>query len=159
FVPAVLVVASITLVANGYLLGDWGAALIRATAVLVIACPCALGLATPTALMVGVGQGARSGILVRDAASLERAAKIDMLVVDKTGTLTAGTPTVVATIVQPGFTTSELLRLAMSLEAGATHPLARAIVANAESQQLVPLPLTEVHVHAGRGVSARHVAH
>jgi len=137
-------------------LGDWGAALIRATAVLVIACPCALGLATPTALMVGVGQGARNGILVRDAASLERAEKIDALVVDKTGTLTAGAPAVVATIAQPGFTTIDLLRLAMSLEAGATHPLARAIVANAESHELAPLPLTQVRVHAGRGASALH---
>jgi P-type Cu+ transporter len=156
FVPVVLVLASVTLVANGFVLGDWGAALIRATAVLVIACPCALGLATPTALMVGVGQGARNGILVRDAASLERAEKIDALVVDKTGTLTAGAPAVVATIAQPGFTTIDLLRLAMSLEAGATHPLARAIVANAESHELAPLPLTQVRVHAGRGVSALH---
>ena len=154
FVPAVLVVAAITLAGNGLAFGDWGAALMRATAVLVIACPCALGLATPTALMVGVGQGARRGILVRNAASLERAEKIDALVVDKTGTLTAGTPVVVATMTQPGFTESDLLRFARSLEEGATHPLARAIVAKAESLELAPVSMTGVRVHAGRGVSA-----
>ena len=159
FVPAVLVVAAITLVGNGLALGDWGAALMRATAVLVIACPCALGLATPTALMVGVGQGARSGILVRNAASLERAEKIDELVVDKTGTLTAGTPVVVATMTQSGFTESDLLHIARSLEEGATHPLARAIVAKAESLGLAPLPATGIRVHAGRGISALHGPH
>jgi len=154
FVPAVLLVAAITLVGNGLAFGDWGAALMRATAVLVIACPCALGLATPTALMVGVGQGARSGILVRNAASLERAEKIDVLVVDKTGTLTTGTPAVVATLTQPGFTASDLLRFAMSLDEGATHPLARAIVASAASMQLASLPVTAVRMHPGQGVSA-----
>ena len=133
FVPAVLVVAAVTLVGNGLALGDWGEALMRATAVLVIACPCALGLATPTALMVGVGKGAAAGILVRNAASLERAEKIDALVVDKTGTLTAGAPAVVATHPQPGFTSNEILLLALSLEQGATHPLARAIVARAQA--------------------------
>jgi Cu+-exporting ATPase len=153
FVPAVLVVAAVTLVANGMWLGDWGAALMRATAVLVIACPCALGLATPTALMVGVGKGAAAGILVRNAASLERAEKIDALVVDKTGTLTAGVPAVVATHPRPGFTANELLLLAMSLEQGATHPLARAIVDRAQALEQVPLPVANVRVHPGRGVS------
>jgi len=153
FVPAVLVVAALTLVGNGIALGDWGEALMRATAVLVIACPCALGLATPTALMVGVGKGASAGILVRNAASLERAEKIDALVVDKTGTLTAGAPAVAATHPRPGFTSNEVLLLAMSLEQGATHPLARAIVARAQALQLVPLPVDHVRVHPGRGVS------
>ena len=152
FVPAVLVIAAVTLVSNGLALGDWGAALMRATAVLVIACPCALGLATPTALMVGVGQGARSGILVRNAASLEHAEKIDALVVDKTGTLTVGAPVVTATFPEPGFTADDVLRIGMSLEAGATHPLARAIVAHANSANVAPMRVTGVRVHAGRGV-------
>jgi len=153
FVPAVLVVAAITLFANGLALGDWGDALMRATAVLVIACPCALGLATPTALMVGVGKGAAAGILVRNAASLERAEKIDALVVDKTGTLTSGTPAVTAVHPQPGSTVDELLGLALSLEQGATHPLARAIVARAHALHAAPLAVDNVRVYAGRGVS------
>jgi len=153
FVPAVLVIAAVTLIANGLLLDDWAAALMRATAVLVIACPCALGLATPTALMVGVGRAAQAGILIKNAAALERAEKIDALVVDKTGTLTLGAPAVVGVHAASGFTESELLRLASGLESGATHPLARAIVSHAAGRQLQPLALDNVRIHAGRGVS------
>ncbi len=153
FVPAVLVIAAVTLVANGVLSGDWAAALMRATAVLVIACPCALGLATPTALMVGVGLGAKEGILIRNAAALERAERIDALVVDKTGTLTAGMPSVAGVHPAAGFTGSELLVFATSLEQGAVHPLARAIITHAESLAMKPIPLGNVRVHAGRGVS------
>ena len=153
FVPAVLVIAAVTLVANGFLQGDWAAALMRATAVLVIACPCALGLATPTALMVGVGRGAQAGILIRNAAALERAEKIDSLVVDKTGTLTEGAPVVVGVHPARGFTERDVLVLAMSLEHGATHPLARAIVGRAAALGLTPVPVENVRVHPGRGVS------
>jgi Cu+-exporting ATPase len=153
FVPAVLAIAAVTLIANGIVLGDWSAALMRATAVLVIACPCALGLATPTALMVGVGRGAQAGILIKNAAALERAEKMNMLVVDKTGTLTVGTPVVAGIHPCGGFTAREMLLLAMSLEQGATHPLARAIVQRAESLELRPLPVDNVRIHAGRGVS------
>jgi len=153
FVPAVLVIAAVTLAANGFLLDDWAAALMRATAVLVIACPCALGLATPTALMVGVGRGAQAGILIRNAAALERAEKIDSLVVDKTGTLTEGAPVVVGVHPVRGFTESELLVLATSLERGATHPLARAIVSRASALGLAPVQVGNVRVHPGRGVS------
>jgi Cu+-exporting ATPase len=153
FVPAVLVIAAVTLMANGILLGDWAAALMRATAVLVIACPCALGLATPTALMVGVGRGAQAGILIKNAAALERAEKLDALVVDKTGTLTIGAPVVAAIHSCGGFTARELLLLAISLEQGATHPLARAIVQRAATLELRPLPVADIRIHAGRGVS------
>jgi P-type Cu+ transporter len=152
FVPFVLAVAGATLVANGLLSGDWAAALMRATAVLVIACPCALGLATPTALMVGVGRGARAGILIRNAAALERAERIDTLVVDKTGTLTEGKPVVVDVRPMAGFTEREVLELAMGLEQGATHPLARAIVGRAEALGLTPRPVQGVVMHPGRGV-------
>jgi Cu+-exporting ATPase len=152
FVPAVIAIAIVTLVANGLVLGDWASALLRATAVLVIACPCALGLATPTALMVGVGRGAQAGILVKNAAALERAEKMSALVVDKTGTLTVGVPAVVSVHPADGFDARDLLRLAMSLEAGATHPLARAIVKRAAELELKPLPVGNVRILAGRGV-------
>ena len=154
FVPAVLAIAAITFVANGILAGDWAAALMRATAVLVIACPCALGLATPTALIVGVGRGAQSGILIKNATALERAEKMDTLVVDKTGTLTVGEPVVVGVHPVGGITERELLQVAMSLEQGATHPLARAIVAHASALGLAPPRVDNVRFEAGRGVSA-----
>jgi Cu+-exporting ATPase len=156
FVPAVLVIAVVTLVGNGLLQGDWTQALLRATAVLVIACPCALGLATPTALMVGVGRGAQAGILIKNAEALERAEKIDVLVVDKTGTLTAGTPTVVAVRPAAGAAPGDVLRFAASLEHGATHPLAQAIVRSAADEDLDLLPVTAVRVHPGLGVSGDH---
>ena len=153
FVPAVIAIAIVTLIANGLLIADWASALLRATAVLVIACPCALGLATPTALMVGVGRGAQAGILVKNAAALERAEKMSALVVDKTGTLTVGAPAVMGVHPAKGFTANDLLRLAMSLEAGATHPLARAIVKRAADSELAPLPVGNVRIYAGRGVA------
>ncbi len=154
FVPAVLAIAAVTLVANGLALGDWAAALMRATAVLVIACPCALGLATPTALMVGVGRGAQAGILIKNAAALERAQGIDALIVDKTGTLTVGAPRVAAEYPAADRTVGEVMRLAASLETGASHPLAQAIVERARALELHPLPVGNVRVHPGQGVEA-----
>jgi Cu+-exporting ATPase len=156
FVPAVLAIAAITFVANGMLIGDWAVALMRATAVLVIACPCALGLATPTALIVGVGRGAQAGILIKNAAALERAEKVDMLVVDKTGTLTVGEPVVVGVHPVDGISEREVLLVAMSLERGATHPLARAILAHSATLGLSPLRVDNVRVDAGRGVTGAH---
>jgi P-type Cu+ transporter len=154
FVPAVLAIAAVTLVANGLVLGDWAAALMRATAVLVIACPCALGLATPTALMVGVGRGAQAGILIKNAAALERAQGIDALIVDKTGTLTVGKPRVAAEYPAGEFTVHELMLLAVSLETGAAHPLAQAILERARVLGVDPVPVGNVRQHPGQGVEA-----
>jgi len=153
FVPAVLVIAVLTFAANGLLTGDWPTALMRATAVLVIACPCALGLATPTALMVGVGLGAQAGILIKNAAALERAERIDALVIDKTGTLTLGAPRVAGVHPAEGHAEHEVLQLATSLEQGAAHPLARAIAMRADASGIQALPIANVRVQAGRGVS------
>jgi Cu+-exporting ATPase len=112
-------------------------ALVAAVAVLVIACPCALGLATPMSIMVGVGRGAQEGVLIRNAEALERMEKVDTLVVDKTGTLTAGKPAVTSIIAAQGFEQDEVLRLAASVEQASEHPLAAAIVAKAKERNLV----------------------
>ena len=135
FVPVVCVIALLTFAGWWLYAGDFAEALVNAVAVLVIACPCALGLATPTAIMVGTGQGARAGILVRNAEALERAGRIAVLAVDKTGTLTAGAPQV-TDIVAVGETADEALRLAAALEQGSEHPLARAILARAAAVDL-----------------------
>ena len=151
FVPAVVAVSVLTFAVWWIYSGFFTEALINAVAVLVIACPCALGLATPTAIMVGTGRGAQTGILVRDAAALERAEKIRTLIVDKTGTLTEGHPAVVA--VKAIDDESGLLRTAATLEQGSRHPLGQAIVAYAEQHQLVPGSLANFVSHAGMGVS------
>jgi Cu+-exporting ATPase len=128
FVPTVCVIALVTFAGWWWYAGDFAEALVNAVAVLVIACPCALGLATPTAIMVGTGQGARTGILVKNAEALERAEKITVLALDKTGTLTCGTPQV-TDVVPYGLSRDEVLGLAAALEQNSEHPLARAIVA------------------------------
>jgi Cu+-exporting ATPase len=127
FVPAVCLIAVFTFVGWWWSTGQFAEALVNAVAVLVIACPCALGLATPTAIMVGTGQGARAGILVRNAEALERAEKITVLALDKTGTLTCGAPQV-TDVVPYGLTRDEALGLAAALEQNSEHPLARAII-------------------------------
>lgn len=151
FVPAVISISVLTFAVWWLISGEPAQALINAVAVLVIACPCALGLATPTAIMVGTGRGAQSGILIRDAAALEHAEKIRTLVVDKTGTLTEGEPAVVAVWARND--ESELLRVALTLEQGSRHPLAQAIVAYATDHKLSPGALTEFNSITGRGVS------
>ena len=126
--------------------------LVAAVSVLIIACPCALGLATPMSIMVGVGRGAQSGVLIKDAEALERLEKVDTLVVDKTGTLTEGKPRVVAVLCAPGFASDDVLRLAASLERSSEHPLAAAIVAAAQEKGLALAEAGDFDAPAGKGV-------
>ncbi|MCL6555342.1 MAG: heavy metal translocating P-type ATPase [Burkholderiales bacterium] len=155
FVPAVMTVALLTFALWWTLAGDFTQALINAVAVLVIACPCALGLATPTAIMVGMGRGAQAGILVRDARALELAGRIDTLIVDKTGTLTEGRPGLTDILPAAGVEEATLLGHAASLEQGSRHPLAVAILDEAARRGLVPRPVSDFVNVAGKGVSAR----
>ncbi len=128
-------------------------ALISAVAVLIIACPCALGLATPMSIMIGTGRGATAGVLVRDAEALEVLAKVDTLVIDKTGTLTEGKPSLAAITTQPGWNGLELLRLAASLERGSEHPLAGAIVAAAVDRSMELAGVRDFRSFTGQGVT------
>ncbi len=154
FVPAVVLIAVFTLIAWGF----WGPeprlahAVINAVAVLIIACPCALGLATPMSIMVGTGKGASMGVLIKNAEALEILQKVDTLVVDKTGTLTQGKPQLVAVQVAEGFDEKEVLRLAASLERASEHPLAEAIVRGAEEQGIKLSLITEFDSITGQGV-------
>jgi Cu+-exporting ATPase len=154
FVPAVLVVAGLAFVGWGL----WGPpprlahALVNAVAVLIIACPCALGLATPMAIMVGTGRGAESGVLFRNAEALEVLGKADTLVVDKTGTLTEGKPRLAAVEPAEGLTADELLRLAAGLERGSEHPLAAAVVQGAEARGVRPAEARNFQSITGKGV-------
>ena len=153
FVPVVLAIALVTLGLSWWLTADVTTSLIRAVAVLVIACPCALGLATPTAIMVGSGAGARAGILIRNAAALEHAGRIDTLLVDKTGTLTSGKPAVTDVVPFASHTDRDVLKLAASLEFGSEHPLARAILEHAAQLGVSPVPVSAFNAAAGKGVS------
>ncbi|MBI2814467.1 MAG: cadmium-translocating P-type ATPase [Opitutae bacterium] len=156
FVPAVAVIALLTV-------GAWlwfgpeprlVYGLVNAVAVLIIACPCALGLATPVALVTGIGRGAQAGVLVKDAAALETLAGVTTLLIDKTGTLTEGRPEVAAIEAQVGFPADELLRLAASAEAGSEHPLARAIVRTAQEKGLTLTPVATFTATPGHGICA-----
>ena len=129
-------------------------ALVSAITVLIIACPCALGLATPMSIMVGTGRGAQGGVLIRDAEALERMEKIDTLVVDKTGTLTEGRPKLASIVAAEGFTEAQVLRLAATLERGSEHPLAAAILAGAAARGATPLPVENFEAVTGKGVRA-----
>ncbi len=152
FVPVVVVIALLTFGAWWALAGDFTQALVNAVAVLVIACPCALGLATPTAIMVGTGQGAKAGVLIRNAVALELAEKFKVLVVDKTGTLTEGRPVVTDVVGIGAGDAARLLQLAASLEQGSTHPLAAAIVARAGADGLTLATPQNVVTSAGQGM-------
>jgi len=156
FVPLVILLAAGTFLA-WLLLGPDPAltpALVSAISVLIIACPCAMGLATPTAVMVGTGRAAESGVLIRGGAALERAAQVDTVVFDKTGTLTVGRPVVRAVRAAHGVAEGEVLRLAASAESGSEHPLAAAIVAEAERRGIARLEVTGFRSITGQGVAA-----
>jgi len=157
FVPAVLLVAVVTFIIWAAFGPDpaMAYAIVNAVAVLIIACPCALGLATPMSIMVGVGRGAQAGVLIKDAEALETMEKIDTLVVDKTGTLTEGKPRLVA--VQPARQTDEndLLRYAASLERGSEHPLAEAIVSGARDREIDLLEAADFDSVTGKGVQGK----
>jgi Cu+-exporting ATPase len=157
FVPAVLAVSVLTFVLWMWLGPEpkLAHALVNAVAVLIIACPCALGLATPMSIMVGVGRGAREGVLVKNAEALERLGKIDTLVVDKTGTLTEGRPDLGDVVPAVGFGTDEFLALAASLEQHSEHPLAAAIVRGAAKQNIALSPVKDFQSVTGGGVAGR----
>ena len=161
FVPAVVFIAVATMIAWGF----WGPeprlahAIVNAVAVLIIACPCALGLATPMSIMVGTGKGATMGVLIKNAEALETMEKIDVLVVDKTGTLTEGKPKLVSVLAIPGFDEDEILRLAASLERASEHPLAEAIVQGAEGNGLVLATTLDFESVTGKGVTGRVDSH
>jgi Cu+-exporting ATPase len=153
FVPAVIVIATLTFIGWWLATGDFTQSLIPAVAVLVIACPCALGLATPTAVMVGLGRGAQMGILVRSAEALERAEKLSLLALDKTGTLTEGRMALVALQPATGGDENELLRLAAALEQGSTHPLAIAVLEAAKARGIAYPKVEGFENIGGQGVT------
>ncbi len=154
FVPAVVGVAVLAF-AGWWIAGDFPQALLAFIAVLIIACPCALGIATPAALMVGVGKGAEAGILIRGGDVLERAEKLDTVVFDKTGTLTRGEPIVTDVVAYPPYDDDKVLRLTAAAEAGSEHPLAQAIVRAAEHRGLRSDPVTQFAAIPGHGIEAR----
>ena len=155
FVPVVIVIALAVFVGWGLLAGEWVDGMIAAVAVLVVACPCALGLATPTAIMVGTGMGAERGILIKNADVLERIRGLDVVLLDKTGTLTEGRPQVTEVVPTAGIAEAELLRIAAAAESGSEHPLSRAVVDAAQERSLDLPAIDKFEAHTARGVSAR----
>lgn len=154
FVPVVLAIAALTFLGWWVLSQNFEAAMVAAVSVLVIACPCALGLATPTAIVAGTGAAARAGILVRDVDTLQRASRVDCVVFDKTGTLTEGRPQVVSSQCASGSDLDDMLRLAASVEQASTHPLSFAIVQHAKQRELTLSAPVDFEEHAGDGISA-----
>ena len=156
FVPAVVGIALLTFIATWLVKGDWTIALMHAVAVLVIACPCALGLATPAAIMVGMGKAVKHGIWFKDAAAMEEAAHVDAVVLDKTGTLTEGRPQVAAVYCVPdsGFDEDALYRIAAAVEQNAAHPLARAIISAAQVRGLDIPAAQNAQTVVGSGIAA-----
>lgn len=155
FVPIVVAISISTLGITWWLIDDFTPALINAVAVLVIACPCALGLATPTAIMVGTGRGAQAGVLVKNAAALEHAEKIQTLIIDKTGTLTEGKPQVTDVIPENSMATQDFIQIAASLEQGSEHPLANAVLAHALEMNIPTKQASDFTAIPGGGITAR----
>ena len=155
FVPAVIAVAAVTFIVWSLLGSDIGTSLSRAVAVLVISCPCALGLATPVAIMVGNGVGAKNGILFKTAAAQEMAGKTQIAALDKTGTVTTGIMQVTDVIAAEGSSEKDLLETAYALEAKSEHPISKAIVEYSEKKRLKLLDTTEFEIKAGNGLSAK----
>jgi P-type Cu+ transporter len=157
FVLGVLAIALATFLVWGFFGPEprWSYAILNSLAVLIIACPCALGLATPMSIMVATGRGATSGVLFRDAEAIEHLRTVDTLIVDKTGTLTVGKPAFHSIVEQPGFSPDEVLRLAASLDQGSEHPLADAIVGEARRRNLALVPAEEFESGMGIGVRGR----
>ena len=153
FVPVVLGIALLTLLGWGWAAGDWEVAILNAVAVLVIACPCALGLATPTAIMAGTGVAARHGILIKDADALEVAHRVTLVAFDKTGTLTEGRPQLVALLPQQ-ISRAELLALSAAIQSGSEHPLGQAVTGLAADEHTTVPTATDVRAVAGRGMAA-----
>ncbi len=155
FVPIVVAIAALTLAVTWWLSGDGTLALVNTVAVLVIACPCALGLATPTAIMVGTGRGAQIGVLIHNATALEEAGRLKTLIVDKTGTLTEGAPAVTDVVAFDGASRADVLRIAAALEQGSTHPLARAVLAAARAEGIAAQAVHEYVSVPGKGARGR----
>ena len=155
FVPTVIVIALLTFAAGWWWSGQALNALLNMVAVMVIACPCALGLATPTAIMVGTGRGASCGLLFRHAQALEQMRDVQTLVMDKTGTLTQGFPKVVGLSTAPGISEELLIRVAYGVEQHSEHPLARALIEHARALKIAPLSVTDVQSWPGRGIVGR----
>ena len=155
FVPVVITIALITLIVWLIAGQSVGYALARGISVLVISCPCALGLATPVAIMVGNGMGARNGILFKTAVSLEETGKVQIIALDKTGTITRGEPTVTDLLPAEGFTETELLSLAAALESRSEHPLAKAVMVRAAEKHIIPEPVSGFTALPGNGLTAR----
>ncbi|MEP6588812.1 MAG: copper-translocating P-type ATPase, partial [Polaromonas sp.] len=153
FVPVVMAIAFITLLGWGLATGNWETAILNAVAVLVIACPCALGLATPTAIMAGTGVAAKHGILIKDAEALEVAHRVKIVAFDKTGTLTEGRPELVA-LESAGISRDAALAWAAAIQSGSEHPLAKAVMQLAKKDQLSVPAASQVRAVAGRGMSA-----
>ena len=152
FVPIVLALAAATFVIWFFVTHNIAESVTSAVAVLVVACPCALGLATPTAIMVGTGEGARRGVLIKNGSSLEKGKKIDIVIFDKTGTLTEGKPEVTDIVVASGIAEEHLLTLAAGVESFSEHPLARAVMEETKKRHLAPLAISDFSNIAGKGI-------